>query len=197
MGKPLLRLGVVSLPALLLVSSVAALLMSIPAWGAGNHAGLSTWMPPAAGIVIGLPGAVIAAICLRAVLRSTRGAFSVTPLLLAFGLLTLPIAIVTETAVAAGVANPATYDRLLEPDIGQPPRLSFEAPPDGPVSPEGFMAGTVVIALFLNGVVAIAAVTYVSAINVDGTRRFERQPGEYDAIAELLNGRRGLRAPQP
>ena len=195
MGKPLLRFGVVSLPALLLISSLAALVMSIPAWGAGDHAGLSSWMPPAAGVVIGLPGAVIAVVCLRAVLRSTAAEFSVTPMLLVFGLLTLPIAIGTETAVAVGVADAATYDRLLEEDRVSP-GLETVGPPPGPVSPAGFLAGTVVIALFLNGVVAVAASTYVGAITVDA-KRFERRPDEPDALGELLKGRQGPHAPQP
>ena len=196
MSRTLRRLGVASLPALLLLASLAALLMSIPAWGAGNGAGLSAWMPTAAGIVIGLPGAVIAGLCLRSVLRGTRAAFGVTPLLLLFGLLALPIAIATETAVAVGVANPATYNRLVEPDSAPSPSAGAQLP-SGPVSPAGFMAGTALIALFLNGVVAVSAVVYASAINVDGGLRFERQPNEFDAVAELLKGRHGPHTPLP
>jgi hypothetical protein len=196
MGKALLRLAVVGLPALLLIASLAVLLMSVPASGAGAHAGLPDWMPTAAGVVLGLPAAIIAAICLRNVLRSTNAAFSVAPLLLVFGLLTLPIAIAMETAVAVGVADPATYDRLLESDDGS----SITSDPSlnsGPVSPAGFMAGTVVISLFLNGVVAISAVIYASAVTVDGGQRFERRPGEFDAIDELLRGHQGPRANLP
>jgi hypothetical protein len=193
MGKELLRLVVVGLPALLLLASLAVLLLSVPAWGAGAHAGLPDWMPTAAGVVLGLPAAIIAGICLHNVLLSTNASFSVTPLLLVFGLLTLPIAIATETAVAVGVADPATYDRLLEPDNGS--RITSDAALDsGPVSPEGFMAGTIVISLFLNGVVAISAVIYASAVTVSGGQRFERTPGEFDAIDELLRGRHGSRS---
>jgi hypothetical protein len=197
MNLLLLRLGVVALPALLLLSSLAALLMSIPAWGAGNHAGLSPWMPAAAGVVLALPAAVIAAICLRTVVRSTRQAFSVTPVLLVFGLLALPIAIATETAVPVGVADPATYDRLLEEDASGPPGLSLEGADDGPVSATGFLAGTALIAFFLNGVVAVSTVIYGSAIVVEGGKRFERRPDEFDAVEELLKGRRGPGAPFP
>jgi hypothetical protein len=197
-GQRLLRLGLAAFPGLLLVSSLAALLMSIPAWGAGNHAGLSSWMPTAAGIVIGLPGAIIAALCLRGVLLGTRGTFSVTPLILSFGLLTMPVAIATETAVAVGVADVATYDRLLETTPGRSPLSVSDGPAaEGPISPAGFLAGTVIIAILLNGIVGVSGFTYVSAINFMGNRRFGDGPGEYDAVAELLMGHRGPRAPLP
>jgi hypothetical protein len=198
MGQRLLRLGLAALPGLLLVSSLAALAMSIPAWGAGNHAGLSAWMPTAAGVVIGLPGAIIAALCLRGVLLGTRGTFSVTPLILSFGLLTMPVAIATETAVAVGVADVDTYDRLLETSPGRSP-LSVSGGPsnEGPISPDGFLAGTVMIAIFLNGLVGVSAFTYVSAINFEGKRRFDQGPPEYDPMAELLMGHRGPRSPLP
>ena len=170
--------------------------MSVPAWGAGAHAGLPDWMPAAAGIVLGLPAAIVAAICLANVLGTTKAAFSVAPLLLVFGLLTLPLAIATETAVAVGVADSATYDRLLESDNGS--GITSDASLDsGPVSPAGFMAGTVVISLFINGVVAISAVIYASAVTVDGGQRFERRPGEFDAIDELLQGHHGPRPNLP
>lgn len=197
-GQRLLRLGLAALPGLLLVSSLAALLMAIPAWGAGNHAGLSAWMPTAAGIVIGLPGVIIATLCLRGVLQRTWGTFSVTPLILSFGLLTMPVAIATETAVAVGVADVDTYDRLLETSPGRSP-LSVSGGPsnEGPISPDGFLAGTVMIAIFLNGLVGVSAFTYVSAINFEGKRRFDQGPPEYDPMAELLMGHRGPRSPLP
>jgi hypothetical protein len=197
-GQRLLRLALSALPGLLLVSSLAALLMSIPAWGAGNHAGLSAWMPTAAGIVIGLPGAIIAASCLRGVLQGTRGTFSVTPLILSFGLLTMPVAIATETAVAVGVADVDTYDRLLETTPGSSPLPGPNGPgANGPISPDGFMAGTVMIAIFLNGIVGVSSFTYVSAVNFVSNRRFADTVPEYDAVAELLMGHRGPRAPLP
>jgi hypothetical protein len=197
-GQRLLRLGLAALPGLLLVSSLAALLMAIPAWGAGNHAGLSAWMPTAAGIVIGLPGVIIATLCLRGVLQRTWGTFSVTPLILSFGLLTMPVAITTETAVAVRVADVDTYDRLLETTPGSSPLPGPDGPAtQGPISPDSFMAGTVMVAIFLNGIVAVSSFTYVSAINFMGNRRFGDGLPEYDAVAELLMGHRGPRAPLP
>jgi hypothetical protein len=96
-------------------------------------------MPTAAGIATGCR-AIIAA-CLRGVL-GTRGTFSVTPLILSFGLLTMPVAIATETA-AVGVADVATYDRLLETTpADRRCRCRTALPRRGRSSPAGFLAGT-------------------------------------------------------
>jgi hypothetical protein len=187
----LLRAGILTLPALLLVSSGAATVLALPAWGAGVHVGLPDWMPTVAGLVIGLPGAVTAVICLSRVWRTSNEAFSVVPMLLLFGLLTLPIAIATETAVAVSVADPATYNRLLEPEPVPP---GFPGAPQTAISPASFLAGTVVISLFVHGVVALAATVYASAITVE-LRRFDRARGEVDAIDELIRGRQGPRTP--
>jgi hypothetical protein len=53
------------------------------------------------------------------------------------------------------------------------------------------------VAILLNGLVAVSAFTYVSAINFEGNRRLDAGPPEYDPMAELLMGHRGPGAPLP
>jgi len=180
-------MALMALPLLLGLSSLAALLTAPFAWGAGNNAGLSPWMPTAAALAFGLPGVVIAGVCLRQVRHKTTAAFGLAPLLLAFGMLTMPLTIAAETAIAVGVTDSATYDRLNSSSgsssDGAP--SSTGAPADN-VTPSGFIVGALVTSLLLNGLVAASATSYIAAISVEKAGRHDRRPGEVDGVGELL-----------
>ena len=195
MTRPVLRLALMTLPLLLGISSLAALVLAPFAWGAGNHAGLPAWMPTASALAFGLPGAVIAGVCLRQLSNKMVGAFGLAPLLLCFGLLTMPLTIAAETAVAVGVANPATYDRLTSGSGAADEAASLAGASTDEVSPSGFLVGTLVMSLLLNGLVAASATSYIAAITVEKGGRYDRRPGEVDGVGELLSGRPSAHEP--
>jgi hypothetical protein len=176
MERPLTRFALLALPLLLGLSSLAAILVSPFAWGAGDDVGLPSWMPTASALVFGVPGLLIADRYVRVVRRRTAGDFGVAPLLLTYGVLAMLVAIAAEVVIAAGAADPATYESL-----------KGDTPSDD-VSPAAFLVVTAAVSLFLDALLLAALSGYASAITRQ-SGRYARGPDEPDGVGELL-GRR-------
>ena len=174
MERPLLRFALLALPSLLGLSSLAAVLVAPFAWGAGDHAGLSPWMPPATALAFGLPGLLIADRLIRRIRARTVAGYALSSALLFYGLLAMPVAIAVLVTIAAGASDPATYDRLK----GDSDEADF--------APGAYMAVTLGVSLLLNSLVAAASATYLSAISEQRPGRHDRIEGEVDGVGELL-----------
>ncbi len=164
-----------ALPFSLGLTSLATIIIAPFAWGAGDDAGLSAWMPPASALVFGLPGFFIADRCFKQVRTKTAAAFGLTPGLLVFGVFVMPIAIATEAIVAVSVTDADTYDRLKGGTSGTE------------ISAASFLAVSFGVSLLINSMLAAGAATYTSAIRDESPSRYDRQPGEVDGIGELLS----------
>jgi len=177
MERPLLRLVVLALPALLGLASLAALLVAPFSWGAGDDAELSPWMPPATALVFGLPFLLLATWCLVKIREKTRAGFDVSTGLMFYGLLAMPVAIVAIATIALRVADPATYDNLT--GSNSEPNLS----------PDAYMISTVIVAGLLTALLAAAMANYIGAIAEIRASPHDRVEGEVDGVGELLNRR--------
>jgi hypothetical protein len=176
MERPLLRLALLALPVLLGLSSLAAIIVAPLAWGAGDHAGLSSWMPPATALGFGLPGLFIADQLIRRIRNKTAGGFDLSATLLFYGLLAMPVSIAVLVTIAAGVSDTGTYDQLRGND-------------DDDLSPTAYLAVTLGVSALLNAMVAAASATYLSAISEHRRGPHDRMDGEVDGVGQLLSRR--------
>lgn len=177
MERPLLRFALLTLPLLLGLSSLAAIIVAPFAWGAGDEAGLAAWMPPATALAFGLPGLLIAERCVRRIRIRAASGFSLTPLLLFYGLLAMPVAILVLVVLTAGVTDAETFDRL---------RGTSNSPE---LSPAAYIGAMFAVAGLLNALLAAATANYVGAISEDGPGSHDRIEGEVDGVGELLSQR--------
>jgi len=164
------------MPLLLGLSSLAAILIAPFAWGAGDHVGLSPWMPSATALAFGVPGLVIADQLIRRIRSKTAGSFALSATLLFYGLLAIPVAIVVLVTITAGVSNSGTYDQL-------------QGNSDDALSPAAYMAVMLGVAGLLNALVGAASATYLSAISEQRPGRHDRKDGEVDGVGEMLSRR--------
>ncbi len=167
-------MALLALPLGLAFASLAVILVAPFAWGAGDEAGLAAWIPTVTALAFGLPGLYLATHYVREVGRKTVGDFGLAPALLIYGLLVMPVMIATELIIAAGVADPATYEGLQS------------GPSADDLSPAAFLVVSVGVSLVLNVLLLVASASYLSAISEQGTTRYDRKPGESDGVGELL-----------
>jgi hypothetical protein len=165
------------LPALLIAVSLIELGAAALAWGAASHAGIPDAYPTIAGIAFGLPALVVGVLVLRDVVRKTTEPFSVFHLQLAAGFAALIIAIVLEAALASRIADPSTYNTLVDAD-GTPN-----------TSPSGFLFIALFTTVFFGGFVVIVSYLYSQSINPQPRTPFDRMEGERDGVGEMLAGK--------
>lgn len=177
MDRPLLRWTLRALPAILGLTSLAALFVAPFAWGAGDGMGLSPWMPPLTAVVFALPCLFLADRCLRVINQRTNAGFDLSPLLMVYGVLMMLVAIVVMVTLAVSVADPSTYERLESSD-GEPA-----------LSPVAYMLSTVAMAGLVSVLLAAGMANYTGAIAENRPSRHDRREGEVDGVGELLRQR--------
>jgi lysylphosphatidylglycerol synthetase-like protein (DUF2156 family) len=161
-------------PAVLTSLGVLMLIMAPATWGKGDHVDLPSWMPTLATVIFGVSALGTGGLFLRAVVRRTRGSFTVTFLLLAATLVAIAAAIAIEAGLLLRVTSSGTYDSLRNDD--------------GSINttPVAFMVFTVIGVLVMSAAVALAAFLYRQAITPEN-HRYERASDEPDVMYELLN----------
>jgi hypothetical protein len=159
-----------AVPALLLAACVLRAVMIVLAWGPDTE--LEPWVATATGLEPSLPVGLVALVCLRVVWRRTVGSFSVIPLQLASG------AVLLTAAAVFGLTSRETA--LHEAGPG------FPAPDN--VADWGMLA--VLVAASLAVVLLLAGICYIyaQAITPEGSAKWDRRPGERDAIGEIIRG---------
>lgn len=173
---PAKRIGRVlfSLPPLvLLLAGLVMLAVSPFAWGAARHVDIPAWMTTFAGVCFALPAIVIGLATLLRVLERTNGNYEVLKLHLAGGGLPLFMAI-AEVALALRIADPATYDALRDEVSGET------------LSPGAFLVYTLLPAAIAALATGMMAYIYAEGFQERRQSRFDKRPGEVDAVGELL-----------
>jgi hypothetical protein len=175
------RIVLRALPAALLLAGLAQLVAAFLAWGAAEHVEIPAWETTVVGVCFALPAIGLGLVSLRGIWQSTREQFSPAWLLLIPGAFALLLAITIIAALASVIADPATYDNLRDDD--------------GTIntSPAGFLFIGLFAALALACGVALPVFLYGAGVTPDVKTKFDRQPDEYDAMAEMMRGRRGPR----
>jgi hypothetical protein len=175
-GKSWKGHAVRTVPGLLLASCVVLAVASLLAWDATSATELPAWVPTAAGLELAVPIGLIAFVCLRAVSQRTGQRFSVLPVQLCSGVLLLLMA-VAQFAFASQIGDPGAYSGegagLLGIDEDEESVLSplFAA-----------TAGAVFAVLTLTGV----GYVYCQAITAEDPSKWDKQPGELDAMGEII-----------
>ncbi len=169
------------LPALLIAAGLAALVAAFLAWGAADHVDIPSWMTTFVGICFAVPAIALGFISLRSVWHATREGFTPHWLLLIPGAFALLLAIAVVAGLAGVIADSSTYDNLRDAD--------------GAINttPSGFLFIGVFAAIALAFGVALPVALYGNGVTPEVRTRFDREPDEYDPIADLLKGRRGTR----
>jgi hypothetical protein len=176
LGDRLPRRWLLALPPLLLLLSGVGMAIAAPfAWGAGNRAGLADWMPAFSAALFAAPAVYISARTLLQVRRETGREFSVFSLQLLLGIFLFVVLAVIELALAFRVAEPRTYDSLLDENG------------EVATSPAAFLLITLVGTVFATAWLSVGAFLYANGIAADGSR-FMRRLDEPDLMDELLRG---------
>lgn len=138
-------------------------------------------MPTIVGICFAVPAIALGLISLRGVWHATRAEFTPNWLLLIPGAFAMLLAIAIVAGLAGVIADPATYDNLRDAD--------------GTIntSPSGFLFIGLFAAIALACGVALPVALYGNGVTPDVRTKFDRAPDEYDAMADMLKGRRGPR----
>jgi hypothetical protein len=170
------RAALLTPPLALLLSALLILLISPFAWGKGAHVGLPDWLTTFNGLIFGTPGVLIGAYCLQDTWKRTRHGFSAGAFQIAAGLFFLVVGTALQLVIAVQVADPDTYDRLRDAN-------------GGVMSPSAFIFTNLLGLFIAAAMVGLTAYTYGKAITVELATRYDRLPGEPDAVGELLRGR--------
>jgi hypothetical protein len=159
-----------AVPALLLAGCVVRAVAIFLAWDPDTD--LEPWVGTATGLEPSLPVGLVALLCLRVVWRRTAGSFSVIPLQLASG------AVLLTAAAVFALASRETA--LHEAGPG------FRAPDN--VADWGMLA--VLVAASLAVVLLLAGICYLYAqsITPESSVKWDRRPGERDAMGEIIRG---------
>ena len=169
------------LPGWLVVAGVAQVIAAVLAWGAAEHVEIPAWETTFVGLCFGVPALGLGLVSLRGIWHATREDFAPAWLLLLPGALALLLAILVLVALTTVIADSSTYDNLRDDD--------------GTIntSPGGFLFIGVFAALALACGVALPVFLYGAGVTPNVRTKFDREPDEYDAIGEMMKGRRGPR----
>jgi hypothetical protein len=159
-----------AVPALLLASCVVRAVVIVLAWDPDTE--LEPWVATATGLEPSLPVVLVALVCLRVVGRRTAGRFSLLLLQLASGAMLL---------LAAAVFILLSGDAALH-----------EAGPGFPALDDaadwGMLAVMVTASLAVVLLLAVISYLYAQAITPEGSVKWDKRPGERDAMGEIIGG---------
>jgi len=161
-------------PLALLVAGLCMLAVAPFAWGAAATIGFSDSLPTRIAVIYAVPAILLGGVTTVAALRRITDDFEVSWYLLPFCDLVFLIAIILEFALCFRVADSHTY-ALLRNSSGEVT-----------VTQSGLFASSVAPTFVFSGLVAVFAYAYCQSLSPGGTTRFDRQPGELDAVAALI-----------
>ncbi len=178
---PAFRVLLRMLPGWLVLAGAAQVVAAALAWGAAEHVEIPAWETTFVGLCFGVPALGLGLVSLRGIWQATRDDFTPAWLLLLPGAFALMLAILVLVALTTVIADASTYDNLRDDD--------------GTIntSPGGFLFIGVFAAMALACGVALPVFLYSAGVTPDVRTKFDREPDEYDAIAEMMKGRRGPR----
>lgn len=172
------RLILAAPPALLLLAGLVMLIMTPFAWGAAAYVGQPDWTTSFNGLLFAVPAIAVGAITLRETLKRTADEFTLAPIQIGVGFVFILAVAAGVLIFALRITDPATYE-TLRPTSSR----------DRGVSPSAFLMigifGTAVTAM----VTAWVAFLYAQSIFGEAPSRFDKQPGEEDAVGTLLEER--------
>ena len=149
------------------------------AWDAGSVIDLPDWMPTVSGVMFAVPAIWISGRTILDVWQRSRDAegYSVLQLQLGLGLLIILTTTLLEVALAARIADSATYEALRNSD--------------GSVrtTPLGFILITITGAAFGTMWLSVGSYLYCHAITSDSGIRFETRWDDPDPLGDFLHGR--------
>jgi hypothetical protein len=180
---PVFRVVLRMLPGWLVLAGVAQVVSAALAWGAAEHVEIPAWQTTFVGLCFGVPALALGLISLRGVWQATRQDFSPAWLLLLPGTFALLLAILVLVVLTSVIGDPSTYENLRDED--------------GTIntSPGGFLFIGGFAALALACGVALPVFLYSLGVTPNPRTKFDRAPDEYDAMAEMMKGRRRRRNP--